>query len=464
MKLSIMALALMYALIHGASNLSITPSEDGSDYLWVSCLDESDTGFIWRFNGSVHETWRAFPESIHGVSTTITLDPALGMHLIAAVDNVLYSLDPWSGMGTEDSVVFPQDYEWSVPGLLRRTADPCWGLLSRYMATYLSSGEEFRWVTTEYTVSASGEIALGDSLILNDPYPLSSSRYPEDLVHNVTFPVMNDYGSPVMAQRQALSGSPSPPLPGSWRIAAQCHNTAASSVYLTMDTLTWSTTESMEPELLASGSDCYEAVFLWSDSTGKVYCSVHDCMEGITSVSSFPGQGPSRLQAAAMSANPSDPGLLLVWQSGDDLYCRHYLNGWNDYAYLIRSGLYPLSPGDLAVCSVDDGYWVAYRDASWPDVFFVDRNDVTGTGSSFMPVEPVHPSVWPNPFSSSLYAGLSGDTAMQAELFDGSGRRLIEASGDGTVLLDTSDLPCGYYLVRITAGEAVFIEKAVLAR
>ncbi len=464
MKSSIILLVLLSALLHGASNLSITPADDGTDYLWVSCLDDSDTGFIWRFNGSVSETWRAFPERYHGVSTTITLDPSLGMHLIAAVDNVLLSLDPWDDMSTEDSIVFSQDFEWSVPGLLRRTAVPCWGLLSRYMATYFSSGDEFMWVTNEYTVSESGELSLGNSLFLHDPYPLPSTRYPEDLVHNVTFPVMDAFGSPVMAQRQALSGSPMPPEPGSWRIAAQCHNTTASSVYLTADTLTWSTTESTEPELLASGSDYYEALFLWSDSTGTVLYSVHDCVEGFTSTSPFPGQGPSRLQAAAMSANPADPGLLLVWQSGDDLYCRHYSNGWNDYAHLIRSGLYPLSPGALAVCSVEDGYWVAYREASQPDVFFVDRNDVTGIGSSSSPVEPVHPSVWPNPFSSCLSVGLSGEAPVEVDLFDASGRLFANDSGEGTVLMDTSDLPCGCYLVRITSGDAVFMEKAVLAR
>ncbi|HPJ29353.1 MAG TPA: T9SS type A sorting domain-containing protein [Candidatus Sabulitectum sp.] len=463
MKPSVIALALLSTLLHGASNLSITPAEDGSDYLWVSCLDDSDTGFIWRFNGTVNETWRAFAESYHGVSTTITLDPSSGMHLIAAVDNVLYSLDPWDGMATEDSLVFLQDFEWSVPGLLRRTAVPGYGLLSSYMATYFSSGSEFMWLSREYTVSTSGELSTGDSLTLFDPYPLSPSRYPEDLVHNVTFPVMNANGSPVMAQRQALSGSPMPPEPGSWQIAAQCHNTTASSVYLTADTLTWSTTESTEPELLASGSDYYQAVFLWSDSTGTVFYSIHDCMEGFTSTLPFPGQGPARLQAAAMSANPADPGLLLVWQSGGDLYCRHYSDGWNDYAYLLRSGLYPLSPGHIAVCGVEDGYWVAYLEGG-PEVFFVDRNDVTGIGSTSSPVEPVAPRIWPNPFSSSLSVGLAGETPVQVELFDGTGRRLAQASGNGTALLDTSDLPCGCYLVRITSGNEVFIEKAVLAR
>lgn len=463
MKYSLLVAALFAASLQGASNLAITPADDGTDYLWVSCLDNSDTGFIWRFNGTVSETWRAFPESYHGVSTTITLDPSPGMHLIAAVDNVLYSLDPWNDMSTEDSLVFPQDYEWSVPGLLRRTAIPGWGLLSRYMATYLSSGEEFMWITREYTVSESGELTMGDSLTLDDPYPLPSSRYPDDLVHNVTFPVMSYSGCPVMAQRQALSGSPTPPAPGSWRIAAQCHNTTASSVYLTADTLTCSTTESTEPKLLASGSDYYEALFLWSDSTGTVFYSVHDCIDGFTSTSPFPGQGPSRLQAAAMSANPEDPGLLLVWQSGGDLYCRHYLNGWNDYAYLLKSGLNPLSPGDIAVCSVPDGYWVAYREGSQPDVFFVDRDDVTGLDVNSRPVEPL-PAVYPNPFSSTLHVSLPGNVMVQTELFDGAGRSVLNGSGRDTIILDTSRLPAGCYLLRVTSSGIEHIQKLVLLK
>jgi len=234
-------------------------------------------------------------------------------------------------------------------------------------------------------------------------------------------------------------------------------------VYLTADTLTWSTTESTEPELLASGSDYYEAVFLWSDSTGTVYYSIHDCMEGFTSTLPFPGQGPTRLQPAAMSANPADPGLLLVWQSGGDLYCRHYSDGWNDYAYLLRSGLYPLSPGHIAVCGVEDGYWVAYLEGG-PEVFFVDRNDVTGIGSTSSPVEPVAPRIWPNPFSSCLSVSLAGDDFLEVELFDGAGRLHAHTSGEGVALLDTSDLPSGCYLVRVTSGNEVFTEKAVLAR
>lgn len=464
MKLSFVPVLLLAAFSWAASNLSITPAEDGTDYLWVSCLDNSDTGFIWRFDGSVYETWRAFPETHHGVSTTITLDPSLGMHLIAAVDNVLYSLEPMDGMTTEDSVVFSQEFEWCVPGLLRRTAVPGWGLLSRYMATYFSSGNEFRWVTTEYTVSESGELNMGDSLTLYDPYPLSSSRYPEDLVHNVAFPVMNDYGSPVTAQRQAVSGAPTPPTPGCWRIAAQCHNTTASSVYLTADTLTCSTTESTEPELLASGSNENEAVFLWSDSTGTVFYSTHDCMEAFTSTSPFPGQGPTRLQAAAMSANPEDPGLLLVWQSGSDLYCRHYSSGWNDYAYLVESGVSALSPRDIAICGVDDGYWIAYREGSQPDVFFVSRDDVTGVSEFSEQVNSPQLSIYPNPFSSAVTVSIPGERTLSASLYDGCGRMVRSGSGVGSVVLDAGMLPSGCYLVRVSSGELSFTEKTVLVR
>ena len=464
MKLFSIAVCLLAAEGFAASNLVLTPADDGTDYLWLSWMDESDTGFLMRYDGTQMENWRGFGYIPDGISSTITLDPSGGMHLIVAYRNVLLSVDPLGDMATADSINLPDMSEWCVPGLLRRSAVPEWGLLGRYMAGYTSSGAEFFWITREYTVSESGDITMGDSLMLEDPYPATGSNYPEDLVHNLVFPVMNASGCPVMAERQAVPGGPMPPTPGSFYIASQCHNTTASSVYLTADTLTWSTAESTEPQMLASGSNETEALFLWSDSTSTVYYSLHDCSEGFFFTAPFPGQGPSSLNPAAISANPEDPGMLLVWRNGGNIFCRHYQNGWNDYAYLIAEDVPAFPPGKLAVCSVEDGYWVAYALGFDAEVFFVARENVTQITETSVPVDPLQVEVYPNPFSSALTVRIPGERLLSARLYDNSGRIVQTGSGAGSVFMDTGTLPSGCYMLRVSAGEDIYTGKVVLVR
>lgn len=459
MKLLFIPVCLLAAGAFAASNLVITPADDGTEYLWLSWLDESDTGFLMRYDGTQFETWLAFGSTYNGISSTITLDPSGGMHLIVAVENVLLSVDPFGDMATADSIVLPYMAEWHIPGLLRRSAVPGWGLLGRYMASYMSSGAEFFWTTREYTVSESGEITMGDSLMMEDPYPATGSNYPEDLVHNLVFPVMNASGCPVMAERQAV-----PRTPASFYIASQCHNTTASSVYLTADTLTWSTIESTEPEMLASGSNETEAVFLWSDSTTTVYYSIHDCDTGFTLTAPFPGQGPSSLCPAAISANPEDPGMLLAWRNGNDIFCRHYQNGWNDYAYLIAEDVPAFPPGKLAVCSVEYGYWVAYTIGSDAEVIFVNREDLTEMTETCESVDPLQVDAYPNPFSSALTVTIPGERLLSASLYDNFGRIVQTGSGAGSVIMETESIPSGCYLLRVSSGESRFTGKVVLVR
>lgn len=450
----------------GASNLTITPSDDGSDLLWLSWTDVADTGAVAKYNGPVMEAVRYFPDEVDGVSSSITEDPSGGAHIMLSKRNMLLSLDASGSFATEDSIQFDEMTEWCISGLLRRSTDAQFGLLSRYMPSYVSSGADYMWITREFTVSEPGVITPGDSLILSDPYPVRGSDYPYDLVHNLVYPVVNAAGYPVMAERQAVPGGSFPPTPGSFYISTQCHNTTASAVYLTADTLTWSTTDSTEPEILASGSNSATAIFLWSDSTETVYYSLHDCETGIVSTIPFPGQGPSNTEAAAISANPADPGLLLVWHNGTDLVCRHYQSSWNDYAYVIQENVPYQVPGNIAVCSVANGYWVAY--SMYPEVpvvFFVDRSNVTSIESFGEGMEPVSVSACPNPFSESLSLSLPATGSIQAELFDTAGRMVLNnTSESGTVLWNTAHLPSGTYLVRVTAGDTVFSEKVVLVK
>ena len=467
MKYAVIFVVLSAFISWGASNLNIAPADDGTDLMWVSWTDAGDTGAVARYNGATPEDARFFFNCPDGVSSALTFDAIGGMHLIFSNRDSLLSLDPLGTMSTVDVIAFYEMSEWCRTGLLRRSADPEYGLLGRYMASFMSSGADFYWHTREYTVSATGEIIMGDSLILEDPYPLQGSDYPEELVP-MTFPVMNQTGNPVMSTRQLLPGGPMPPTPSSLRIATQCHNTTAPSVYLTADTLTCSTSNSPGPVLMASGSNSTEALFLWSDSTQTVYFSLHDCNTGISATSQYTGEGPLFSKATAISANPADPGLLLVWYDNGDILCRHYEDGWNDYAYVIAEGIANIQPDNIAVCSVENGYWVGYLLSSnpYPFLFFVSRDDVTEIEEHSGAVPQLEVNCFPNPFSETLSVIVSGDhEQIGAELFDHCGRVVRRSFFSGNILLwNTFDLPTGCYFIRITADDEVFSEKAVLVR
>ncbi len=467
-------LALILSIVtnaFAASSLTITPADNGTDLLWLSWTDEEDTGIVARYDGATFESSRVFPDCLDGVSSTITEDPSGGMHLMFSKRDTLFSLDASGSMNTQAVHSFENMSEWCRTGLLRRSASPGFGLLGFYRASYMSSGADFNWQTIEYTVSESGAITLGDSLILEDPYPVNRSDYRSDYTSDFMFavyPVMNASGYPVMATRQFIPGGPMPPTRASWRVATFCHNTTASALYLTADTLTWSTNQPESPMLVASGSSASTAVFLWSDSTETMQYSLHDCETGIVSTSPFPGQGPHRYEAVSISANPQDPGMLLVWNDGTDILARHYQNGWNDYAYVIAENVYGLYHGNISVCSTQDGYWVGYvaYDKANPVVLFVDRDDVTSIESQNGRVDPVSVRAFPNPFHEVLSIHMEGaQGSFKATLFDHTGRVTREGtSSSETLLWNTDDLPVGSYLIRITSGDNVYTEKAVLIR
>ena len=447
-----------------ASNLNITPANDGTDLLWLSWTDLEDTGVVARFNGTTLEETRYFPDCPDYISTAITEDPSGGMHLMFSKRDTLASLDPMGTMDTEDVLPFVNRSEWCRTGLLRRSNDPEQGLLGIYRASFLSSGASHDWQTSEYTVSESGLITLGSTLILEDLYPMKRSDYQSDFIF-IQYPVMNASGYPVMATRHFIPGGSMPPTDPQWQIGTQCHNTTASSVYLTADTLSQSSNQNEDPYLLASGSSTSNALFLWSDSTETVFYSLHDCETGIISTTPFSGA----YHTACISADPADPGMLLVWKAnGTDILCRHYENGWNDYTYTLVENVPDI--GYISVCSTEDGYWVAYITFtdSDPVILFVDREDVTSIESHTEGIDPISVTAFPNPFREALSVQLNGNGAEEsfhAMLFDHSGRVAREETSTGsTILFNTGNLPVGCYLLRVTSGNNVYTQKTVLVR
>jgi len=467
MQTAMLLTAVLALGARAGSNLTITPADDGTGWLWLSWIDDDDTGAVARYSGATPEHLRLFYCYPDGISSTLTRDGSGGLHLMVSMTETLVSLDPFGDMATEDAVFFNQIMpEYCGSGLLRRSVNPAEGLLGRFLVTYLSSQPEFFWFTREYTVSEDGGIAMGDSLMLYLYNLRSDEGFPRvEEPTQMTFPVTTALGNPVMGTRRYTPGGSFPPTPARWKISVQCHNRIASGVYLTEDEITSSTVDSGTPILMASGSSASDALFIWSDSAHTVHCSLHDCEYGITATAPFTGQGPPHLSASSMSANPADPGILLAWYDSGNIMGRHYHEGWNDYAHVLAEDIPFIEQGNLAVCSVEDGYWVAYRlvQQTFPILFFVSREDVTGITEHAVAVEQASISAHPNPFSETLSIAVTGiEGQFEASLYDYLGRLVRHSVSSGFVLWNTSGLPTGCYLVRVVTPAGVHNQKAVL--
>ncbi|RKZ09480.1 hypothetical protein DRQ25_06200 [Candidatus Fermentibacteria bacterium] len=184
--------------------------------------------------------------------------------------------------------------------------------------------------------------------------------------------------------------------------------------------------KTIDISISALGSSSSEAVGIWSDSAGVQFYSVFidSIAPSYTYVFPFPYPTPS--EPAAMTRNPSDNGLLLAWYHDGEIRIRHWENEWNDFDHIVASGQPSVSAGNIAVCSVDDGYWITWLPGGvgQPILAYVDRGTVTG----IVPFEEpsvasliLHPSV--NPFRESVTLTVEGDPLPESlDVFDITGR------------------------------------------
>ena len=222
--------------------------------------------------------------------------------------------------------------------------------------------------------------------------------------------------------------------------------------------------------LSAFGSCASEAVGIWSNSTWNLswewvqYYSVFVDSIAPASTDVFPFSHPTTTQSTAMTCNPSDSGILLAWYHDGDIRIRHWENEWNDFDHIVVSGQASVSVGNIAVCSVDGGYWVTWlpQSADQPVLAYVDRGTVTGIVSFEEPFETsliLHPSV--NPFRESVNLTVEGDPLPERlDVFDITGRliRVLEYdSVSNTFLWDgrnTSgqEMPPGTYFIQASSA------------
>jgi hypothetical protein len=219
-------------------------------------------------------------------------------------------------------------------------------------------------------------------------------------------------------------------------------------------------------QVRAIGS-CSSAVlgFWTTNDNQELYYSVLQPGSDIPDSSVAAPYGIPVLAAIAMSANPEDDGILAVWQSGDELLCAHWEGEWNDYCHVVETGVSDLFNGDLAVCSVDSGYFVAWATPDEPQIRFIPRDDVTSvephdvTSSNRLEAEPN-----PVPSGTALTLTLPEGIVSTVEIYDLTGRLVVrmEPGDNGTVNIDTSRLSPGTYLACTVMGRNVLTRKIVV--
>jgi len=220
----------------------------------------------------------------------------------------------------------------------------------------------------------------------------------------------------------------------------------------------------VEVSVPAFGSCTSEAIGLWTDTTHTLYTSFFTDSVAPSYTVEFPFASPVWDDPAAMTRSQEDPGLLLVWYRDGEIRVRHWESEWNDFDHIVASGQPAVATGNIATCSVSDGYWVAWlpEGASVPIVVFVDRGVVTGIEGFEEPVQAplaLHPSQ--NPFRESVVFTFAGyPLPEQLMIFDITGRfirTLGDGSGGSTFLWEGNDtsgseVPSGTYLVQGTSA------------
>lgn len=225
------------------------------------------------------------------------------------------------------------------------------------------------------------------------------------------------------------------------------------------------------------GSCAVEAVFLWADSSGISYTTSFsgDPLQ-METTEIFEYNITTGDTGIAASCYPEDVGILICYYHDGCIKARYRENQWSPYEHIIsESGV--VYEGDLAVCSVEDGYWIAWKTsgAEYPELAFIDRETLTGI-EECQQLEMNRPviSVSPNPFSAStvfVIEGVENRSTAIVRIFDCSGR-LVRTLGSGEDCNpswngreeDGKMCPVGAYMAIVEYGEYRDACKVLLLR
>ncbi len=214
------------------------------------------------------------------------------------------------------------------------------------------------------------------------------------------------------------------------------------------------------PKLKAAGSCSEEILLLWTSAFDEeLFCASFDATGPDTVTTyEFPYAMPPPEAPWAMSCNPDDTGLLLVWYDEGSIISRHYSGDWNPYAHPVQSGLSNIEDGNLAVCSDENGYWVAWLESgrSEPQFVFIPRDSVTSIDETEMTSFGTKAGIYPllNPTRGPIRLNVEGfEGAFDVFVYNVAGRLELHQnfSNEGNIIFTEELLP-GIYTARAVSG------------
>ena len=358
-----------------------------------------------------------------------------------------------------------------------KNPDTRWdAFLAIYGYSFCSSITTWECISMELSVSASGEV---DSL-----FSLSYSQYMDggrvsDQYNSLSFfgPASDETNWPMFCTSVIQPGNGG--WPSATLFSSFVHNPPADSTELLTEYFygAYDTLPQYPPTMMALGSCSDKALLLWEDAYGEVFYSDFNCIspEPVTTVT-YPWSQPDENNSCAMSSNPDDTGMLLAWYQSGVIRCRHYQDEWNGFEHIAVSGVGVVGEFNIAVSSVDDGYWIAWLEngATEPELIFVDRSTVTGieeggsSGSLDATID-----LFPNPciqdLSISTY-GIPHSASVRVLIHDCSGRLVRRINPNNQIqdiywdCCDQSGERCeqGIYFVTLIGSGCSVTEKALL--
>ncbi len=217
------------------------------------------------------------------------------------------------------------------------------------------------------------------------------------------------------------------------------------------------------PAVLCSGYGQSDQLALWNDAEGTVWSANFTTSPSEPVNSILPLSHIELPFASAMTKTREDEGIVLVWYDGSNIMLKYRDSDWNDYSHVIES-VSSLAPGNLAVCSDTDGYWVAWKNPTKTvaEYRFISRDTVTGIeGSGTEVAQGIEIFLVNNPVQSfaSYSISLPVDGHYSLQLYDLTGRNLEEVSSgferSGEGILDMSAYPSGVYSLVLESGNGV---------
>jgi len=461
------------------ADVEIVPLCSDSDVSFVSWIGADEYAHLGRYEGDSLITQITSADKYDASVGVCEFQPDsyIVLYITSTLEafeyDTLLTLSP-SILSTLDYLPLFMEYEHCHYGFLKHPDSKWDAFLASYAYTCYSSLTSCYWKSMELSVSASGEVNCLSSL---DYSNYMDAGLNTDLPQVFSFlgPVSDGSNWPEFCSSVIEPGGSWP----SWAGLSSClHNPLADSTNLLFEGFygAFDTLPDYPPCLMALGSCSDKAVLLWEDAYGQVFFSDFDCVSpGIVSTTQYPWAHPNENNSCAMSSNPDDTGMLLAWYQSGLIRCRYYQDGWNDFDHIADTGVSTVDESNIAVSSVDDGYWIAWLDnsSSEPELVFIDRGTVTGIETES--TEPLSPEIelYPNPcnrFLSIEYSGLSLSGSARILIHECSGRlvnRIDLESEEQVVIWDCSDRSgnrCehGIYFVSLVGNGASVTEKVLL--